>query len=235
MRQPRLSTVVERRLLVNYRVDPGIAASLLPAPLRPQQVGGWAVAGICLIRLGQIRPAWVPHGPGLRSENVPVAVDTSGVLAGRALAQISGTCVLDTTGQAYCWGNDDNGELGNGRDATFSDVPMRVLGRHLFTWISDGGEDVCAIDTTARAWCWGNNDSGQLGNGHVSDDSVIPAAVDTGGILAGRPITRIAAGGSGACAVSHGHLYCWGYNADGQLGDGTTTSSDVPVAVAPRR
>ncbi|HCU93548.1 MAG TPA: hypothetical protein DHU96_12795, partial [Actinobacteria bacterium] len=69
MRQPRLSTVVERRLLVNYRVDPGIAASLLPAPLRPQQVGGWAVAGICLIRLGQIRPAWVPHGPGLRSEN----------------------------------------------------------------------------------------------------------------------------------------------------------------------
>lgn len=69
MRQPRLSTVVERRLLVNYRVDPDIAASLLPAPLRPQQVGGWAVAGICLIRLGQIRPAWVPHGLGLRSEN----------------------------------------------------------------------------------------------------------------------------------------------------------------------
>jgi len=54
---------------VNYRVNPDIAASLLPAPLRPQQVGGWAVAGICLIRLGQIRPAWVPHGLGLRSEN----------------------------------------------------------------------------------------------------------------------------------------------------------------------
>lgn len=69
MRQPRISTVVERRLLVNYRVAPDIAASLLPAPLRPQQVGGWAVAGICLIRLGQIRPAWVPHGLGLRSEN----------------------------------------------------------------------------------------------------------------------------------------------------------------------
>ena len=69
MRQPRVSTVVERRLLVNYRVDPGVAASLLPAPLRPQQLSGWAVAGICLIRLGQIRPAWVPHGLGLRSEN----------------------------------------------------------------------------------------------------------------------------------------------------------------------
>jgi hypothetical protein len=69
MKQPRLSTVIERRLLVNYRVDPDIAASLLPAPLRPQQVGGWAVAGICLIRLGQIRPVWVPRGLGLRSEN----------------------------------------------------------------------------------------------------------------------------------------------------------------------
>jgi hypothetical protein len=69
MMQPNLSTVIERRLLVNYRVDPDLAASLLPAPLRPQQVGGWAVAGICLIRLGQIRPAWLPRGPGLRSEN----------------------------------------------------------------------------------------------------------------------------------------------------------------------
>jgi hypothetical protein len=69
MRQPRLSTVIERRLLVNYRVDPDIAASLLPAPLRPQQIGRWAVAGICLIRLGQIRPAWMPFRLGPRSEN----------------------------------------------------------------------------------------------------------------------------------------------------------------------
>ena len=45
-----MSSVIERRLLVNYRVDPGVARSLLPAPLRPQVVNGWAVAGICLIR-----------------------------------------------------------------------------------------------------------------------------------------------------------------------------------------
>jgi Uncharacterized conserved protein (COG2071) len=69
MRQPRLSSVIERRLLVNYRVDPLTVAALLPPPLRPQQVGGWAVAGICLIRLGNVRPPWVPARLGLRSEN----------------------------------------------------------------------------------------------------------------------------------------------------------------------
>jgi hypothetical protein len=75
-----MSSVIERRLLVNYRVDPEIAAGLLPASLRPQQVGGWAVAGICLIRLGQVRPSWVPGGFGLRSENAAhrIAVEWDG-------------------------------------------------------------------------------------------------------------------------------------------------------------
>ena len=61
--------IVERRLLVNYRTDPQITARLLPAPLRPQLVNGFAVAGICLIRLGRLRPRRVPAALGLRSEN----------------------------------------------------------------------------------------------------------------------------------------------------------------------
>ncbi|WP_156056250.1 hypothetical protein [Streptosporangium roseum] len=69
MRQPHMSSVVERRLPVNHRVDPEGAVRLLPAPLRPQQVGRWAVAGIRLIRLGRVRPAWLPGGVGPRSEN----------------------------------------------------------------------------------------------------------------------------------------------------------------------
>jgi hypothetical protein len=69
MRQASVSSLVERRLLVNYRVDPDIAARLLPVPLRPQRVVGWAVAGICLIRLGRLRPSWIPGRFGLRSEN----------------------------------------------------------------------------------------------------------------------------------------------------------------------
>lgn len=66
---PRVAGVVERRLLVNYRLDPDVAARLVPAPFRPQLVGGAAVAGICLIRMGSLRPAGLPGWLGVRSEN----------------------------------------------------------------------------------------------------------------------------------------------------------------------
>lgn len=69
MRLPGLVGDVERRLLVNYRIDPGVVARLLPAPFRPHLVNGFAVAGICLIRLGSMRPAGLPARVGLTSEN----------------------------------------------------------------------------------------------------------------------------------------------------------------------
>jgi hypothetical protein len=85
MRPPRMVGVVERRLLVNYRTDPEITAGLVPAPLRPQMVHGWAVAGICLIRLGGLRPRHVPRALGRRSENaahrIAVEWDTPGGVA----------------------------------------------------------------------------------------------------------------------------------------------------------
>jgi hypothetical protein len=69
MRTPRMVSAIERRLLVNYRTDPEVTARLLPAPLRPRIVDGWAVAGICLIRLSGVRPAAIAAPFGLRSEN----------------------------------------------------------------------------------------------------------------------------------------------------------------------
>lgn len=69
MNGPAIRAVMERRLLVNYRVDPDLLASLLPAPFRPALVGGYGIAGICLIRLSQVRPAGVPAKLGLTSEN----------------------------------------------------------------------------------------------------------------------------------------------------------------------
>jgi len=69
MKLPRLAGTIQRRLLVNYRVDPEVIARLLPAPFRPQLVNGFAVAGICLIRLGSMRPAGLPARLGLTSEN----------------------------------------------------------------------------------------------------------------------------------------------------------------------
>ena len=85
MRAPSMVGVVERRLLVNYRADPDVTARLIPAPLRAQQVNGSAVVGICLIRLGRLRPPHVPGALGLRSENaahrVAVEWDTPDGLA----------------------------------------------------------------------------------------------------------------------------------------------------------
>ncbi|MFB7864638.1 DUF2071 domain-containing protein [Streptomyces sp. NPDC056069] len=80
MRPPRLASVIERRLLVNYRVAPEAVAPLLPASLRPQIVRGHAAAGICLLRLGSVRPAWAPAAVGLRSENAAhrIAVEWDG-------------------------------------------------------------------------------------------------------------------------------------------------------------
>lgn len=87
-RQPRFQVpairgVIERRLLVNFRCDPQAVQKLLPAPFRPKLINGWAMAGICLIRLGEVRPAFLPAFIGLRSENaahrIAVEWDENGV------------------------------------------------------------------------------------------------------------------------------------------------------------
>ena len=69
MRLPTIRGIIDRRILVNYRVDPTIAARVVPAPFRPKITNGYAIAGICLIRLKQIRPEIIPIGLGLSSEN----------------------------------------------------------------------------------------------------------------------------------------------------------------------
>lgn len=66
---PSLRAVIDRRLLINFRVEPSVAEKLLPAPFRPKLVHGWAVAGICLLRLRAVRPAGLPAFVGLASEN----------------------------------------------------------------------------------------------------------------------------------------------------------------------
>lgn len=64
-----IDSTIERRLLVNYRIEPDAVARQLPEPFRPLVVGGWAVGGVCFIRLGGIRPAHVPPALGMTTEN----------------------------------------------------------------------------------------------------------------------------------------------------------------------
>ena len=173
------------------------------------------------------------------SSSVPVAVDTSGVLAGKTLTQISTsglhTCALDSTGKAYCWGRGDFGDLGDG-GSTDSTVPVAVnttgaLSGKTLTQITTGEIDTCAIDSVGAAYCWGHNDYGDLGDGS-SNSSNVPVAVDATGVLSGKSLTQIAAGYYATCALdSAGAAYCWGLGTDGELGDGTVNDSSVPVAV----
>jgi hypothetical protein len=69
MRVPVIRGVIDRRILVNYRVEPAVLATLLPAPFRPKLVRGVGVVGICLIRLRNVRPAGLPAWLGISSEN----------------------------------------------------------------------------------------------------------------------------------------------------------------------
>lgn len=69
MRIPVIHGIIERRILANYRLDPEVASSIIPAPFKPQIVNGYAIAGICFIRLKEIRPKFIPKALGLHSEN----------------------------------------------------------------------------------------------------------------------------------------------------------------------
>jgi len=137
------------------------------------------------------------NGPGGGSL-VPVAVDTSGVLAGKTLNAISGrwgTCVLDTAGKAYCWGPGENGNGSTGSDVPVAVDTSGVLAGKTLTSIDERG-DACVLDTVGRAYCWGN----ALGNGLV-DSSPVPVSVDMSSVLAGHSLSQISTDGATVLAV----------------------------------
>ena len=69
MRIPTIRGLIDRRVLVNFRVEPDVLSAILPTPFRPQIVNGFGIAGICLIRLKHIRPKFLPPIIGISSEN----------------------------------------------------------------------------------------------------------------------------------------------------------------------
>ena len=165
----------------------------------------------------------------------PVALAASQGASSVSAAE-SGSCAIES-GKAYCWGYDGNGELGDGRfGGPPSSIPVAVdtsgvlLGKTLVQ-IAAGQNLRCALDSAGKAYCWGANGSGELGDGSTVS-SAVPVSVDTTGVLAGKTLTQIAVGLTYACALdSSGRAYCWGTNDHGQLGNGSTTGSAVPVAV----
>ncbi|MBT6443598.1 MAG: RCC1 repeat-containing protein, partial [Acidimicrobiaceae bacterium] len=96
--------------------------------------------------------------------------------------------------------------------------------------IAAGGSHTCALLNTGAVNCWGDNSFGRLGNGNTTSSSA-PVAVDT--FTDGVTAVSITAGAYHTCALLNtGAVKCWGYNFYGQLGNGNTTNSSAPVAVA---
>ncbi len=179
------------------------------------------------------------------TSRIPVAVNMSGALSGKTIKQIdtgnagSGySCVVASDDLMYCWGDNAKGQLGN-NSITQSSTPTAVYTGDVLSGLTIKSmalarDSACVIASDDEAYCWGHNESGQLGNGSTTT-SLKPVKVDTTGILNGKNLVAISAGTSHVCALdSDGVAYCWGDNLNRALGNQSVTAaySNIPVAVS---
>lgn len=141
-------------------------------------------------------------------------------------------CAVDRDGQAWCWGPNSYGQLGTG-DTTEALAPRRAAQGFAFrkVSVSTGGAFACGITTADKAYCWGSQEGGRLGDGTMAaGGAFVTSPVPVAG---GLSFTDIAAGGDHACGIAaNGSAYCWGHNEQGQLGTGNQVNHAAPVAVA---
>ena len=138
------------------------------------------------------------------------------------------TCALTTAGVVKCWGDNRDGQLGEGVSGSWSATPVDVMGLSPgVSAIATGSGHTCALTATGGVRCWGSNEYGALGDGSGAN-SRIP--VDVVGLTTG--VIAIQAGNKYSCALmTGGAVKCWGANWYGQLGDGTYTNRATPVDV----
>ncbi len=175
-----------------------------------------------------------------KKSNVPLAVDTNGVLKGKNLVEaaksFNQSMVLSSDGKIYMWGENNIGQLGNNstKDSPFPvavDTTGVLSGKKIIA-IAAGGDFSLALDSKGKIYTWGK--AVGLGNGSTPGTySTVPVCVDTNGALKGKKIVAIAAGKDMALALSaDGLIYSWGRNDYGQLGNNSSAKySTVPVMV----
>lgn len=176
-------------------------------------------------------------------KTVPTKVYDSGVLSGKTVTTISTdgylsataynhACVL-ASGAVYCWGDNGYGQLGDG-SSTDRTTPVAVstsgvLNGKTVTDVKVGLYHSCAL-ANGGVYCWGGNSSGQVGDGSNTDRSTPVAVATQAGNLTSSNVVSIGAGSNRGCAIiTDGRTFCWGLNASGQIGDGTTISRNVPT------
>jgi alpha-tubulin suppressor-like RCC1 family protein len=138
------------------------------------------------------------------------------------------TCGLTTTGEAFCWGMNGFGQLGNNSTASDS-VPVPVSGGLTFTELAVGQMHDCGRTAAGALFCWGDNAFGQTGTGVFGTVDSVPAPV-AGGLSFGS----IAMGNGHSCGLTVNRIaYCWGSNIVAELGTGSMNGAEAsPVKVA---
>jgi alpha-tubulin suppressor-like RCC1 family protein len=136
-------------------------------------------------------------------------------------------CALTEAGEVFCWGDNAYGQLGDG-SMTKPGSPVKVNGlSESVTIIAAGSNHTCAASATGGVKCWGENRTGQLGDG-TTESKTTP--VDVRGI--DGEVIALTAGSDHTCALMKGgRAMCWGGNYNGQLGDGSTAQNPNPVEV----
>jgi alpha-tubulin suppressor-like RCC1 family protein len=165
-----------------------------------------------------------------RCSRSPMAVIAGGTTFTVISAGGGHTCALTAAGVAYCWGFGQDGQLGaptsqacNGFPC--SPTPVAVSGGLTFRTLNAGVNHSCGITGDGMAYCWGRNNSGQLGHAGTGSS---PGAVG-GGLV----FSSLSAGSEHTCGVTTvGFAYCWGGNTFGQLGNGTTEARPAPAPVS---
>ncbi len=168
-------------------------------------------------------------GDGTTTPQRTSPVDVTGLTSGVSTIS-TGTnhsCALTSTGGVKCWGQNSGRQLGDGT-STHRPIPVDVTSLTSgVAKISAGSSHTCAVTTTGGAKCWGSNSNNQLGDGTTT---IRPTPVDVTGLTSG--IAEISAAWSHSCALTTtGGVKCWGFNSNGQLGDGTTTQRSTQVNV----
>jgi alpha-tubulin suppressor-like RCC1 family protein len=143
---------------------------------------------------------------------------TSYVSLATGLSETDNECAIASDGSLWCWGSDQEGEVGvYGRQEFF--VPVHVGSSTSWTSVSVGDEFVCGLQTDTSLWCWGRDTLGRFGDGANDGSSSVPARLGTDSWRA------IDASGGGACGIhADGTLWCWGLSLLYQL---ETTMNDL--------
>jgi alpha-tubulin suppressor-like RCC1 family protein len=238
IRVPKAATSTTYKFVMNFVVMDESVSRVTRGVFPPERVSaaearGLGVGATDLMQFGLNRGTTILNSNTVNDVNTSklgASIHALGI--GRISAGWQHSCGLTSSGAAYCWGINSSGELGDGSTIGTS-YPVMVATSLTFSSISAGWQHTCGLTLSGAAYCWGRNTSGQLGDGNNANlMSLVPVAVvaPTGGNFLG--FSSISASLYHTCGLAlNGTAYCWGGNSEGQFGNNSTGSSNVPVIV----